>query len=93
MLVLALTSLLSLSTPDLASAEIQRAVSSRMEVNLKLEQDDMEGVDEREWWSEFLRLKIQRSLRAQSLVCPICEVVGLNRVTLMPVRTNEELLE
>nr|CAD7393572.1 unnamed protein product [Timema cristinae] len=28
---------------------IQRAVSSRMEVNLKLEQDDMEGVDEREW--------------------------------------------
>nr|CAD7568796.1 unnamed protein product [Timema californicum] len=29
--------------------QIQRAVSSRMEVNLKLEQDDMEGVDEREW--------------------------------------------
>ncbi|KAJ4439635.1 hypothetical protein ANN_07763 [Periplaneta americana] len=29
--------------------QIQRAVSNRMEVNLKLEQDDMEGVDEREW--------------------------------------------
>ncbi|XP_046995302.1 coronin-7 isoform X2 [Schistocerca americana] len=29
--------------------QIQRAVSSRMEVNLKLEQDDMEGVDDREW--------------------------------------------
>ncbi|XP_071452405.1 coronin-7 isoform X1 [Hetaerina americana] len=29
--------------------QIQRAVSSRMEVNLKLEQDDMEGVDEKEW--------------------------------------------
>ncbi|XP_068081154.1 coronin-7 [Anabrus simplex] len=40
---------------DLAGAtkekqeQIQRAVSSRMEVNLKLEQDEMEGVDEREW--------------------------------------------
>ncbi|XP_046394754.1 coronin-7 isoform X4 [Ischnura elegans] len=29
--------------------QIQRAVSSRMEVNLKLEQDEMEGVDENEW--------------------------------------------
>jgi len=29
--------------------QIQRAVSSKMEVNLKLEQDEMEGVDEREW--------------------------------------------
>ncbi|PSN53324.1 hypothetical protein C0J52_04075 [Blattella germanica] len=28
---------------------IQRAVSNRMEVNLKLEQDEMEGVDDREW--------------------------------------------
>jgi hypothetical protein len=29
--------------------QIQKSVSSRMEVNYKLEQDDMEGVDEREW--------------------------------------------
>ncbi|KAJ9590762.1 hypothetical protein L9F63_016278, partial [Diploptera punctata] len=29
--------------------QIQRAVSSRMEVNMKLEQDEMEGVDDREW--------------------------------------------
>ncbi|XP_076251127.1 coronin isoform X1 [Rhynchophorus ferrugineus] len=29
--------------------EIQKSVSSRLEVNLKLEQDDMEGVDEKEW--------------------------------------------
>jgi coronin-7 len=33
--------------------QIQRAVSSKMEVNLKLEQDEMEGVDEREWVSSF----------------------------------------
>ncbi|XP_017767884.1 PREDICTED: coronin-7 isoform X2 [Nicrophorus vespilloides] len=29
--------------------EISKSVSSRLEVNLKLEQDDMEGVDENEW--------------------------------------------
>lgn len=29
--------------------EIQKSVSNRLEVNLKLEQDEMEGVDEREW--------------------------------------------
>ncbi|XP_044747704.1 coronin-7 isoform X2 [Coccinella septempunctata] len=29
--------------------EIQKAISNRMEINLKLEQDDMEGVDEKEW--------------------------------------------
>ncbi|XP_075212375.1 coronin [Lycorma delicatula] len=29
--------------------EIQRLISSRVEVNMKLEQDKMEGVDEREW--------------------------------------------
>ncbi|CAG9762430.1 unnamed protein product [Ceutorhynchus assimilis] len=29
--------------------EIQKSVSSRLEVNLKLEQDEMEGVDEKEW--------------------------------------------
>ncbi|XP_066145726.1 coronin-7 isoform X2 [Euwallacea fornicatus] len=29
--------------------EIQKSVSNRLEVNLKLEQDDMEGVDEKEW--------------------------------------------
>ncbi|XP_063231894.1 coronin-7 [Bacillus rossius redtenbacheri] len=29
--------------------QIQRAVSRRMELNLKLEQDDMEGVDDKEW--------------------------------------------
>ncbi|KAG8238116.1 hypothetical protein J437_LFUL012727 [Ladona fulva] len=29
--------------------QIQRAVSSRMELNLRLEQDDMEGVEENEW--------------------------------------------
>lgn len=29
--------------------EIQKSVSSRMEINLKLEQDDMEGVDPTEW--------------------------------------------
>jgi len=29
--------------------QIQQAVSSKMEVNLKLEQDEMEGVDEQEW--------------------------------------------
>ncbi|GFG39279.1 hypothetical protein Cfor_02204, partial [Coptotermes formosanus] len=34
--------------------QIQRAVSSKMEVNLKLEQDEMEGVDEREWVSVVL---------------------------------------
>ncbi|XP_021932215.1 coronin-7 isoform X2 [Zootermopsis nevadensis] len=37
--------------------QIQRAVGSRMEVNLKLEQDGMEGVDEHEWVSVvFLNL-------------------------------------
>jgi hypothetical protein len=36
---------------DVSVMQIQRAVSSRMEVNLKLEQDEMEGVDEREWVS------------------------------------------
>lgn len=29
--------------------EIQKSVSSRLEVNMALEQDDMEGVDEKEW--------------------------------------------
>ncbi|XP_060530155.1 coronin-7 isoform X2 [Cylas formicarius] len=29
--------------------EIQKSVSDRLEINLKLEQDDMEGVDEKEW--------------------------------------------
>ncbi|KAK9686045.1 WD domain, G-beta repeat [Popillia japonica] len=29
--------------------EIQKTISSRVEMNLKLEQDDMEGVDEKEW--------------------------------------------
>ena len=29
--------------------QIQKTISSRVEVNLKLEQDDMEGVDEKEW--------------------------------------------
>ncbi|KAH0999665.1 hypothetical protein HUJ04_006049 [Dendroctonus ponderosae] len=29
--------------------EIKQSVSNRLEVNLKLEQDDMEGVDEKEW--------------------------------------------
>ncbi|EFA02370.1 coronin-7 isoform X1 [Tribolium castaneum] len=29
--------------------ELQKSVSNRMEVNLKLEQDEMEGVDEKEW--------------------------------------------
>ncbi|KAK5643995.1 hypothetical protein RI129_007840 [Pyrocoelia pectoralis] len=29
--------------------EIQKSVSSRLEVNMTLEQDDMEGVDEKEW--------------------------------------------
>ncbi|RZC40501.1 coronin-7 [Asbolus verrucosus] len=33
----------------LKQEEIQRSVSNRLEVNLKLEQDDMEGVDEKEW--------------------------------------------
>jgi hypothetical protein len=34
--------------------QIQRAVSNRMEVNMKLEQDEMEGVDEREWVSSVV---------------------------------------
>nr|AAL48498.1 LD08951p [Drosophila melanogaster] len=29
--------------------EIQKSVSARMEFTTKLEQDDMEGVDENEW--------------------------------------------
>ncbi|XP_049826168.1 coronin-7 isoform X2 [Aethina tumida] len=29
--------------------EIQRSVSNKLEINLKLEQDEMEGVDEKEW--------------------------------------------
>lgn len=29
--------------------QIQKSVSARMEYNTKLEQDDMEGVDETEW--------------------------------------------
>ncbi|KAL3267045.1 hypothetical protein HHI36_011187 [Cryptolaemus montrouzieri] len=29
--------------------EIQKSVSNKMEINMKLEQDDMEGVDEKEW--------------------------------------------
>lgn len=42
---------------DFSVMQIQRAVSSRMEVNLKLEQDEMEGVDEHEWVSVvFLNL-------------------------------------
>jgi hypothetical protein len=39
---------------DVSYLQIQRAVSSKMEVNLKLEQDEMEGVDEREWVSVIL---------------------------------------
>ena len=39
---------------DVSYVQIQRAVSSKMEVNLKLEQDEMEGVDEREWVSVIL---------------------------------------
>jgi len=39
---------------DVSYMQIQRAVSSKMEVNLKLEQDEMEGVDEREWVSVIL---------------------------------------
>jgi hypothetical protein len=39
---------------DVSYMQIQRAVSSKMEVNLKLEQDEMEGVDEREWVSVVL---------------------------------------
>lgn len=39
---------------DVLYLQIQRAVSSKMEVNLKLEQDEMEGVDEREWVSVVL---------------------------------------
>ncbi|KDR11802.1 Tubulin alpha-4A chain [Zootermopsis nevadensis] len=47
---------------------IQRAVGSRMEVNLKLEQDGMEGVDEHEWmaarWGKgkFTRLYIGKAV-------------------------------
>lgn len=29
--------------------QIQKSVSDRLEINLKLEQDSMEGVDENEW--------------------------------------------
>lgn len=29
--------------------QIQKSVSSRLQVNMKLEQDEMEGVDEKEW--------------------------------------------
>ncbi|GJQ82345.1 hypothetical protein Trydic_g416 [Trypoxylus dichotomus] len=42
-------------TADMASQskakqeEIQKVISSRVEVNMKLEQEDMEGVDEKEW--------------------------------------------
>ncbi|XP_050307808.1 coronin-7 isoform X2 [Anthonomus grandis grandis] len=42
-------------SPELSSQtknkqeEIQKSVSNRLEVNLKLEQDEMEGVDEKEW--------------------------------------------
>ncbi|XP_046673729.1 coronin-7-like [Homalodisca vitripennis] len=42
-------------TPDLVAStkqkqeQIQKSVSSKVEVNMKLEQDQMEGVDEREW--------------------------------------------
>lgn len=32
--------------------QIKNSVSARLEVNLKLEQDDMEGVDEHEWNEE-----------------------------------------
>ena len=39
---------------DVSYMQIQRAVSSRMEVNMKLEQDEMEGVDEHEWVSVIL---------------------------------------
>ena len=39
---------------DVSYMQIQRAVSSKMEVNLKLEQDEMEGVDEHEWVSIVL---------------------------------------
>lgn len=39
---------------DVCYVQIQRAVSSKMAVNLKLEQDEMEGVDEREWVSVIL---------------------------------------
>ena len=39
---------------DVSYVQIQRAVSSKMEVNLKLEQDEMEGVDEQEWVSIIL---------------------------------------
>lgn len=33
----------------LKQKQIQKSVSSRLEYNAKLEQDDMEGVDEGEW--------------------------------------------
>lgn len=42
-------------TPELGAQtkhkqeEIQKSVSDRLEVNLKLEQDEMEGVDDKEW--------------------------------------------
>lgn len=39
-------------TADITKAkqiEIKNSVSSRMEVNYKLEQDEMEGVDVKEW--------------------------------------------
>jgi len=39
---------------DVSYMQIQQAVSSKMEVNLKLEQDEMEGVDEQEWVSVIL---------------------------------------
>lgn len=29
--------------------QLKKSVSSKLEVNLSLEQDDMEGVDEKEW--------------------------------------------
>lgn len=37
---------------NLFNLQIQRLISSRVEVNMSLEQDKMEGVDEREWVSD-----------------------------------------
>jgi hypothetical protein len=31
--------------------QIQKSVSNKMEINMKLEQDEMEGVDSKEWVS------------------------------------------
>ena len=62
-----------LASTKQAEANIEKSVSSLVETSEKLEQDDMEGVDEKEWGKIFHTSKKEKKIFFHWFLCNVSE--------------------